>query len=216
MSSRPSPPVPFGPVSTAVQRTKRRQQREETRRQILAAAEQFLRERPYRDLSVDALMARTGHSRTVFYRHFEDVPAMVLTLIAEVGSELVEASEEWRREPRAAPEVARERLAHYVDFYARNGPLVRAVVEASHHDALVAQAYNGLVESFIALTAEGMQARVDSGEVEHVDAPEVARALIWMLNGYLLDRLGGPQPGDPERVLDAVWTIWTRTLFGGG
>src|SRR5437868_14017924 len=119
-------------MSVAVQRTKRRQQREETRRQILAAAQDFLREHDYRDLSVDALMSRTGHTRTVFYRHFDDIPSLVLALIQEVGGELVEVAQEWAQTDRVGAEVARERLAVFVDFYVRNGPLVHAVAEAAH------------------------------------------------------------------------------------
>jgi hypothetical protein len=34
-----------------------------------------------------------------------------------------------------------------------------------------------------------------------------------MLNGYLEDSLGREGGTDPERVLETVWTIWTRTLF---
>jgi len=36
-----------------------------------------------------------------------------------------------------------------------------------------------------------------------------------MLNGYLEDALVREHPSDPQRVLDAVSTIWTRTLFPG-
>jgi TetR/AcrR family transcriptional regulator, ethionamide resistance regulator len=200
-------------MSVAVQRTKRRQQREETRKQILAGAQEFLRERSYRELSVDALMTRTGHTRTVFYRHFADIPTLILTLIGDIGAEMVEFSEEWRRSDAVGPDEARRRLEDYVDFYVRNGPLVRAVVEASHHDEMVGDAYRGLVEGFIQLTADAMQRRVDRGEVEAIDAPEVARALVWMLNGYLLDKLGGSDRPDRDRILEAVWTVWTRTLF---
>lgn len=203
-------------MSVAVQRTRRRQQREETRRQILDAAQAFLRERSFRELSVDALMSRTGHTRTVFYRHFDDIPSLVLALMEEVGSELVEVAQSWAQTERVAPDVARERLAAFVDFYVRHGPLVRAVAEAAHHDDAVERAYNGMVEGFMALTATAIQARVDSGELAPLDAPEIARALVRMLNGYLHDALGGEQPTDPERVLETVWTIWTRTLFPSG
>lgn len=200
-------------MSVAAQRTKRRQHREETRRQILDAAKVFLQEHSFRELGVDTLMGATGHSRTVFYRHFEDIPALVLTLITEVSAEMVEFSVEWGRSDRVGPDEARSRLATYVDFYARNGPLVRALTEASHHDELVADANRRLVDGFMTLTAEAVQRRIDSGDLEPLDAPEISRALVWMLNGYLLDKLGRPGETDPERVLETVWTIWTRTLF---
>jgi AcrR family transcriptional regulator len=200
-------------MAVAVQRAKRRQQREETRRQILDAAQSFLRERSFRELSAEAVMQRTGHTRTVFYRHFEDVPALILALIAEVGTELVDLGERWSQTERVSPAEARERLAGFVDFYARNGPLVRAVVEASHHDTTVEEAYSQMVEGFIDLTARSIQARIHSGELVPIDAEETARALIRMLNGYLGDALAREEPIDRERVLDVVSTIWTRTLF---
>jgi len=200
-------------MSVSTQRTKRRQQREETRRQILESAQVLLREGSYRELSVDAVMSRTGHTRTVFYRHFDDIPSLVLTLIAEVGAELVEVGQAWAETEHTTPDDARRRLAAFVDFYVRNGPVVRAVAEASHHDDAVDEAYTQMVEGFIDMTTRAIEARVERGELEPLDAPEVARALVRMLNAYLGDVLGRRPGTDPERVLEAVWTIWTRTLF---
>jgi AcrR family transcriptional regulator len=200
-------------MSVAVQRTKRRQLREETRRQIIDAAQDFLRERSYRELSVDALMSRTGHTRTVFYRHFDDIPALVLALIQEVGAELVEVAQEWAKTDRVSKEEARTRLAVFVDFYVRNGPAVHAVAEAAHHDDAVEEAYTAMVEGFVAMTTDAIQTRIDQGELAPLDAPEIARALVRMLNAYLDDALGREGGTDPERVLEAVATVWTRTLF---
>lgn len=200
-------------MSVSVQRTKRRQLRGETRQQILDAAMEFLRERSFRELSVEAVMSQTGHTRTVFYRHFDDVPALVLALIAEVGAELVDVGQAWAHTDQVTPAEARERLARFVDFYARNGPLVRAVAEAAHHDDAVEQAYAGMVEGFVTLTTEAILARIDHGDLAPVDAPEIARALVSMLSAYLTDAFGQEPMTDPERALEAVWTIWTRTLF---
>jgi AcrR family transcriptional regulator len=202
-------------MTVATQRTRRRQQREETRRQILEAAQAFLREHRFRDLSVGALMERTGHTRSVFYRHFDDIPALLLTLIAEIGGELVAVGEQWAQTERVGPEEARERLALFVDFYVRNGPIVHAVADAAHHDETVEAAQDAMIERFVAITTEAIEARVNAGALEPLDAPEVARALVRMLNAYLDDALGRGRAADPERVLDAVTTIWSRTLFGG-
>lgn len=200
-------------MSVSTQRTKRRQLREETRQQILASAQELLREGSYRELSVDAVMSRTGHTRTVFYRHFDDIPSLILTLIAEVGAELVAVGEAWAQTEHTTPDEARRRLGVFVDFYARNGPVVRAVAEASHHDDAVDAAYAQMVESFVALTTRAIEARIERGELAPLDAPEIARALVRMLNAYLGDALGRKPGTDPERVLETVWTIWTRTLF---
>ena len=200
-------------MSVATQRTKRRQQREETRRQILDAAQEFLRERSFRELSVDALMANTGHTRTVFYRHFEDIPTMILALISQEGAELLDLARDWANTEDVGPGVARARLTAFVDFHVRKGPIIHAVAEAAHHDEIVERAYHAMVEGFIALTADAIQSRIDRGELQPLDAQQVARALVLMLNGYLIDVLGRGVSVDPDRVLDTVWTIWTRTLF---
>jgi AcrR family transcriptional regulator len=200
-------------MTVATQRVKRRQLREQTRTQILEAAQAFLRERSFRELSVDTLMAGTGHTRTVFYRHFPDIPSLVLTLIEEIGGELVEVAEAWAQTDQVGPEEARARLALFVDFHVRHGPLVHAVAEAAHHDEAVEEAYDAMVESFIAITTRAIATRVNTGELGPLDAPQVARALIRMLNGYLDDALGREPGEDPERVLETIWTIWTRTLF---
>jgi AcrR family transcriptional regulator len=199
-------------VTTEGQRTRRRQPPEETRRQILDAALEFLRERSFRELNVDALMARTGHTRTLFYRHFDGISGLLLALIEETGGELMQLAQEWSTVPNRTPEEARRRLAAFVDFHARNRAAVTAVVEASHHDDAIEQAYGQMIEAFVAITTIGIRGRVDAGELEPVDAPEVARALVRMMNGYLVDPL---RADDPERALDALSTIWIRTLFPG-
>lgn len=200
-------------MPAAVTRTRRRQRPDETRRQILDAAQELLRETSFRELGVDALMSRTGHTRTVFYRHFDDIASLVLVLIQDVGGELVGVAEQWSQALQVGPEEARTRLAGFVDFYVRHGPLVRAVTEASHQDATVQAAYTGMVDGFIDLTTQAIRARIDAGELEPLDAPQIARALVWMLNSYLADVLGRSGTTDRERVLDTVSTIWTRTLF---
>jgi AcrR family transcriptional regulator len=202
-------------ASPAGKRTRARQSPEETRSQILGAAEAFLRERSFRELNVDSLMSETGHTRTVFYRHFDDISSLMLALIQEVGVEMLDVAKEWAQTEVVTPEEARARLALFVDFYVRNGPLVTAVAEAAHQDDVVEETYNALVEGFVALTARAIEARVGRGELEALDAPEIARALVRMLNGYLDDSLGRSGHTDPDRVLDVVSTIWSRTLFPG-
>lgn len=197
-------------MSVVAQRTRRRQRPEETRRQIVQAALEFLRERSFRELSVDALMSRTGHTRTLFYRHFDDIPALLLALIESAGGEMVALAQEWSQSDRVGPDEARRRLAGFVGFHTRNAAAVRAIVEASHHDDQVERAYAEMVEGFVTITGAGIQARIDAGELQPLDAPEIARALVRMLNGYLVDPL---RTGDPDRALEVLWTIWTRTLF---
>ena len=67
-----------------------RTRREAARERIVAAAERLLRDRPYRELSVEEVMAEAGLSRTIFYRHFDGLPELVLSLFdTDVDSRLL-------------------------------------------------------------------------------------------------------------------------------
>ena len=51
---------------------RRRRRPEEAERAILAAARAFLEEHPFREMTVEGVMIRTGLSRPAFYAYFRD------------------------------------------------------------------------------------------------------------------------------------------------
>jgi TetR/AcrR family transcriptional regulator, ethionamide resistance regulator len=199
----------LGRVSIAAQRTRRREQRENTRREILAAADRFLRERPYRELSVDVLMASTGLTRTAFYRHFDDLSELVLRLLEDVGSEVYAIAERWREavaDDLAA--AANEGLRGIVDFFQRNGPLVRAVSDAAATDEQIERGYRGFFDAFTELIKNGL----DELELQVPDTRALARALNLMNEAYLLDEFGREPFGDPAVVRATLEMVWLRVV----
>src|SRR5437762_3145460 len=66
----------------------------ESQREILDAAEQLLRERPFREITVEMVMRRTGLKRPAFYVHFRD-RHLVLRVVENLGRELFEMSDRW-------------------------------------------------------------------------------------------------------------------------
>ena len=200
-------------MSYAPQRTRRREQRENTRREILAAADRLLRERPYRELSVDLLMAQTDLTRTAFYRHFDDVPDLVLRLLADVGRELYAVGERWREGlERDHVAAAREGLRGIVQFMVRNGKLVRAVAEGAATDELIERGYQQYLEAFTELIAAGLEELGARSHVDVGDTRALARALNLMNESFLLDQFGKDPQGDPEVALATLETIWLRVL----
>ena len=199
-------------VSSAPQRVRSREQRENTRRDILAAANRFLRERPYRELSVDVVMAQTGLSRTAFYRHFDDVTELVLLLLAEGGRDLYAVAQQWGAIASGAedPAAAHDGLAQIVDFFVRQGPLVRAIAEAAATDEQIERAYHGALESFIEITRQILDRRVAAGLLQVPDTRALARALNLMNQAYLLDAFGREPRVDPKVALATLETIWVR------
>jgi AcrR family transcriptional regulator len=200
-------------VSSSGQRLRMRERREQTRREILEATERALRERPYRDLSVEVVMAGTGLTRTAFYRHFDDVPDLVLRVLQDVGSELFEIAQRWLKgSTEDFPAAAREGLEGIVDFFSRHGPLVAAVSEAAVTDERIEAGYSTFMNVFFTLTTQGLDAMVQRGQLAPCDTEGMSRALNLMNERYLLDQLGREPRGDPAAVLATLEAIWVRSV----
>jgi TetR/AcrR family transcriptional regulator, ethionamide resistance regulator len=197
---------------------RRRRRREDSEQEILEAAERLLRERPFRDLTVDDLMAATTQSRTAFYRHFTGRQDLLIRLISDLNQELWAVSEFWFQgggggDPLAEAREALERLA---GVYQDHGPVLLAMAEAAHHDDEVERVYNALVQGF----ADGVVARLErdaaAGRASVPNPAEVACALVWMTERQLAVTFGRRETTAAERsaTVEGLYTIWTRTLYG--
>jgi TetR/AcrR family transcriptional regulator, ethionamide resistance regulator len=182
--------------------------------EIIAAAEAFLRERPYRDLTVDEVMRRTDLSRPSFYVYFRDRHQLVLRVVEHLGSELFTMSDRWLRGTGAGPDLARQALDGIVDVYVEHGPVMRALADAAADDPEVERAYNALVQSFIDATARHIGEEIAAGRVLALDARQTATALVWMMERYLILSLGHEPTTPAKSVADTLATIWNRVLYG--
>jgi TetR/AcrR family transcriptional regulator, ethionamide resistance regulator len=191
-----------GPA-TARRRQNARLRREEARERIMAAAEKLLLERPYREITVDQVMAEAGLSRTVFYRHFDGLPDVLLALLRTIEAELFA--------PMLAPvsdpsDWLRELLAGAVETFARYGPFLRTLDHAAGQDAEIEAAYGAVVDRFVEQTA----AAIGPGD----RAYEIARALNLMNGHYLMETLGKDPGFDRELALETLLTIWGAVTRG--
>jgi len=191
-----------GPA-TARRRTNARVRREEARERIVAAAEKLLLEVAYRDLSVDLVMSEAGLSRTVFYRHFDGLPDVLLALLAKIEAELAAPMD---ASPPDGEDWLRDLLAGSVETFARYGPFLRALDHAAGQDAEIEAAYCAVVDRFTSEIAEvlGGGAR----------GYELARALNLMNGHYLMDTLGKDPSFDRELALDTLVAIWSAVARG--
>ena len=195
---------------------RRRRRREDSEQEILEAAERLLRERPFRDLTVDDLMAATTQSRTAFYRHFTGRQDLLIRLLSALNQQLWAVSESWFQGGNDPLAEAREALEKMVGVYQTHGPVLLAMAEAAHHDDEVERVYNALVQGF----ADGVVARLErdaaAGRASVPNPAEVAAALVWMTERQLAVTFGRRDTTAAERTaaVEALYTIWTRTLYG--
>ena len=199
---------------------RQRQSSAESRESILVAANELLRTRPFRELSVETVMDKANLSRTIFYRHFDGMPALVVALLTTLGQGMLDLSGQFAKNGLAArsgkdrpdAEVIRESLESVVNFFVEHGPLVKGVVDAAVEDADLEAAYDGFIRHFSAEAGDALQGLKDAGLVDIPDAHSTAEALTALNEAYLIRTLGRHPQEDPEVVLETVATIWTRTL----
>jgi len=184
--------------------------RREARARITAAAGRLLAAHRFRELTVDAVMVEAGLARTVFYRHFDDLPHLVLGLLDDLREEIAATA---AAAGVGDPRLMRDLLARVVDVFARHGPLLLAVDEAARHDDAVERAYRDTIDRTVELTAALLDQGMAVGSVRPLPARDVARALVLMNGTYLLDQLGRDPRGDPNAALEVLWSVWSATVL---
>jgi TetR/AcrR family transcriptional regulator, ethionamide resistance regulator len=182
--------------------------------EIVAAAEALLRERPFRELTVDEVMRRTELSRPSFYVYFRDRHHLVLRVVEHIGNELRAMSGRWYTGAGDGPALAREAMEGIVEVYGEHGPVLRGLADAAADDPEVERVYGALVQSFVDATVKHIEAEIEAGRVLPLDPHETARALVWMMERYLNLSLGREPAIDREIVARTLTTIWTRVLYG--
>jgi TetR/AcrR family transcriptional regulator, ethionamide resistance regulator len=197
------------PVDT--RRVRLRAERGANRAAIIAAAEAALRERPFREVSIEELMRSAGLARTQFYRYFDDLSDLVLTVAAGVFEDILDHHERLVDLATLDAATLRAAIAPAVYAFADHGPLVRALSEAATHDAAVEQVYENAQRRYIALTERLVLRAV--GEGTAVASPAQTARLLHLANlGYLIDAFGGPPKVEPGVALETIVEAWSAVL----
>lgn len=193
---------------------RRRRSPEAATAEIVAAAEDFLGAHPFRELSVDEIMARTSLSRSSFYVYFRDRHDLLLRLVQAIGDELMAMADRWL-EGRGDPgSDARAALEGLTVVYAEHGAVMRAIADGARTDRDVEQVYEGLLDRFVIASSTHIAEQIERGEIERIDALETARALVWATEAYLVRTLGSNPPRQPpDVVVETLARIWVRVLY---
>jgi AcrR family transcriptional regulator len=178
----------------------------QARQRIEEAAARLLARVPFRELTVDAVMAEAGLARTVFYRHFAGLPHLLVARLEDLREALTRAGDP------LAPGYTEAVLRRAVEVFAEHGAILRAIDDAARRDADVEAAYREFTEWAVEATAQLFDLGVEADNLQPFDTRNVARALTLLNRAYLLDTLTGERPEDPELVLRTLMTVWTRTL----
>lgn len=191
-------------------RARARQQPDETRTLILATAEQLLRTRPFRELSVDEVMRPTGYGRTVFYRHFNGLPDLVLAVLARVLPEFAAATQAFVEAAGDDMDIARAGtlLRPVVEHWAQHGTLIRAMRDAAVYDSTIDGLVAATQDRFHNMVVAALERRRAAGALQVADLEQVARLLEAMNQRYLMLAFGDGAQTSVEQAIDTLALGW--------
>lgn len=203
------------PRAATGERPRRRRRRpEEAEREILAAAEALLRERPSHEVTVSAVMERTTLSRKSFYVYFRDRHELIARLVAPLRAEIDARSAAARAAHESPHEQNRAAFLEIARVYVEHGALLRALRESSGQDEDAERVWREFTDPPIARAAERIRAAQEEGWARGLDPEATARALITMNLGCFFDQLIARPSADPERLVDLLVEVWGRTIYG--
>jgi TetR/AcrR family transcriptional regulator, ethionamide resistance regulator len=200
-------------MATPSQQARARHTREESRRRIIAAATELIRDRSYAELSVGEIMERAGFGRTIFYRHFDDLGDLLMRAGREAMEELFQI-ELHVGPPRegAEAEVVRAAIEPAVAVFYRHGPLLRAMAEAAAGDEQVAAGHAAFRQRFDDLVVEAVRELPKFASRPADEIAEIARALNLLNTSYLLDAFGRDPRISGEAAVRTLSEIWLAVV----
>ena len=164
----------------------------------------------YADLGVEKISSRAGRTRTAFYFYFRDKRDLLMRATEEVGVQLFAEADRWWSGD-AGREGLRTALSSILATYHANGPLLRAIVEASTYDDQVGEFWRGLLGRFIDSTEDHLLGLgADDPEAAHAKA----FALVWMTERAAYQHVVRGGRLDDRALVEALVEIWDRAVYG--
>jgi AcrR family transcriptional regulator len=202
----------------ATRRAEIRETRQQNRERIVAAAEKLVREGSYGTMTVDDVMREAGIGRTIFYRHFDDLPDLLRRAGREAIDELFEAQQALAaaRVGGDSVDVLRAAIEPAVAAYQRHGPLLRAIAEAAASEELIAEGQEAMRRRFDELVEDALRAMPGVAANPPADIAETARALNLMNESYLRDAFGREPRISAETAIQTLTEVWFGAIHRTG
>lgn len=197
-------PEPTGKVTKA----------DRTRAVILNAALEFIWSHPFRELSVNSLMASTGLSRAAFYQYFDDIHKMMETLLHMLAEEIFASANIWLEGVGDPVALLNESFQGLTQSCYQHGPFLRAVADASTTDERFEKSWGQFLSAF----DDAGNARIQADQAQGLIATFDTRPVIFALNRVnaytFIDAFGQRPRKQPKPIQEALARIWISTLYG--
>jgi TetR/AcrR family transcriptional regulator, ethionamide resistance regulator len=216
VNNQPKPDSEVGLTALATKRSypkRRRRRPEEAEREILEAAEQVIRQRPWHEVTVERVMAETTLSREAFYAYFRDRNELIARLAQRLREQIDAYGDLWRAGTGDVFADGRAALEGLVSLYAEHGAVLRALADAAGQDPDAGRVWRAFVEAGDARSAQRISEDIRRGLIPKLDPNATARALCAMNREYLFQVVVGNPKADLDAVVHTLHAIWWRTLY---
>ncbi|MCU1369512.1 MAG: TetR family transcriptional regulator [Ilumatobacteraceae bacterium] len=196
---------------------KRQERAAATQNQLLEAARQVFAERGYQATSVAAITDAASTAHGTFYLYFrnkEDVFAqlMATTMDELYAHTLTELDPETHRYD---PDVARDRVAGFLQVAVSQGKIWRALLEAILVSPTIAENWLELRRVFHQGLADRLAIYQSRGEFRDLDPSLVAQLLAGMLEWHVFTSASFGVPGPLEandKAIDTIADLWASAV----
>ena len=186
---------------------------------ILGATRELLSTNSFESISVSAITARAGITRSGFYFYFESKHAVLATLLRAVVTELDEMTNHFApRGQQESPEMFVSRMVGTLaTVTSRNDPVMAACQAARHTDAEIRSITDAFSDSVIAAVQKNIAAEVAAGTAAPI-ADDTA-ALVRILSATTWFAVSGDtafvrSADDIPRALHAIEQLWLHAFWG--
>lgn len=184
---------------------------------MIAARELLARQR-YADVSVAAILAASGAARGSFYFYFASKEDLLAALVQEAVAGGLSAALSWTGSAAKVDPVQalREGARAGAHLWRQEGPVLRAIVEASGTDPELDRLWRAQMDRF----AEAALARLDGDAraaewLNGRDPVPIVSALTWLGERvYYLAATQTPPFEDEEAVVHVLADSWALALYG--
>jgi AcrR family transcriptional regulator len=181
--------------------------------EILDAAEAFLKQLPFSEMTVDEVMSRTGLSRPSFYEYFRDRNHLLMKLIERLGDWTYACGDDWMAPGGGTVEQLRISMQRLSELYSDRGHLLRALADAAASNREVGVMYRRFLSRFVDGTAARIRQGINDGKFLPCNPEEVSTALVLLNERYMIESAErSPQP-QVRQIAETLFTIWKRVLY---
>ncbi len=190
------------------------QRSDERRARLLAALDQLLRTRPLADINIADLTERAGVTRSAFYFYFDNKATAAAALGAEMSTialKAITAVCDVDEPPRARFETQIRGLVATLEQLRH---LHRAVLDARQTNSKLRERWDENRRVMAGPVAAMIDAERAAGRAPVGPDSRALATILLEVNDLAVERLALGDPLPVEDRIDALVTVWLRTIYG--